>query len=79
MTPERTVAIVRIWPKPAPGTNQGVRKIRRNARQGQDPRNEAHYPTRAEARKYVASEWKRAHAPQGLPAGLECFDAHERG
>jgi hypothetical protein len=24
------------------------------------------YPTMAEANKYAAGEWKRAHAPQGL-------------
>jgi hypothetical protein len=24
------------------------------------------YPTMAEANKYVAGEWKRAHAPQGV-------------
>ena len=23
-------------------------------------------------------EWKRVHAPQELPAGLECFDAQQR-
>jgi hypothetical protein len=36
------------------------------------------YPTLADARKYLTSEWKGAHAPQELPAGLECFDAQQR-
>jgi hypothetical protein len=37
------------------------------------------YPALAKARKYVASEWTRARALQELPAGLECFDAQQRG
>ncbi|MBC7993702.1 MAG: FAD-dependent oxidoreductase [Rhizobacter sp.] len=36
------------------------------------------YPTMAEANKYVAGEWKRAHAPQGLLAWVERFHAWER-
>ncbi len=36
------------------------------------------YPTLAEANKYVAGEWKRAHAPQGLLAWVERFHAWER-
>jgi pyruvate/2-oxoglutarate dehydrogenase complex dihydrolipoamide dehydrogenase (E3) component/uncharacterized membrane protein YdjX (TVP38/TMEM64 family) len=37
------------------------------------------YPTLAEANKYVAGEWKRAHAPQRLLAWVERFHAWERG
>ena len=37
------------------------------------------YPTMAEANKYVAGEWKRAHAPQKLLAGLEKFHHWRRG
>jgi pyruvate/2-oxoglutarate dehydrogenase complex dihydrolipoamide dehydrogenase (E3) component/uncharacterized membrane protein YdjX (TVP38/TMEM64 family) len=36
------------------------------------------YPTLAEANKYVAGEWKRGHAPQGLLAWVERFHAWER-
>ena len=36
------------------------------------------YPTMAEANKYVAGEWKRAHAPQRLLAWVEKFHAWER-
>ncbi len=36
------------------------------------------YPTMAEANKYVAGEWKRAHAPQQLLAWVEKFHAWER-
>ena len=31
------------------------------------------YPTMAEANKYAAGEWKRAHAPQGLLRLVERF------
>lgn len=37
------------------------------------------YPTLAEANKYVAGEWKRAHAPQRLLAWLERLHAWRRG
>ena len=33
------------------------------------------YPTLAEANKYVAGNWKKAHAPQGLLAWVERFHA----
>ena len=36
------------------------------------------YPTMAEANKYVAGEWKRAHAPKRLLAWVEKFHAWER-
>lgn len=37
------------------------------------------YPTMAEANKYVAGEWKRAHAPQRLLAWVERFHTWRRG
>jgi pyruvate/2-oxoglutarate dehydrogenase complex dihydrolipoamide dehydrogenase (E3) component/uncharacterized membrane protein YdjX (TVP38/TMEM64 family) len=37
------------------------------------------YPTMAEANKYAAGEWKRAHAPQKVLAWLERFHAWQRG
>ena len=37
------------------------------------------YPTLAEANKYVAGEWKRAHAPQGLLRWVAKFHAWKRG
>jgi len=37
------------------------------------------YPTLAEANKYVAGEWKRAHAPQRLLAWIGRFHAWRRG
>jgi pyruvate/2-oxoglutarate dehydrogenase complex dihydrolipoamide dehydrogenase (E3) component len=37
------------------------------------------YPTMAEANKYVAGEWKRAHAPQGILALLARHHAWRRG
>lgn len=37
------------------------------------------YPTLAEANKYVAGEWKRAHAPQRLLAWVEKFHQWRRG
>ncbi|MFT5447822.1 MAG: pyruvate/2-oxoglutarate dehydrogenase complex dihydrolipoamide dehydrogenase (E3) component [Gammaproteobacteria bacterium] len=37
------------------------------------------YPTLAEANKYVAGEWKRAHAPQRLLAWVERLHAWRRG
>jgi pyruvate/2-oxoglutarate dehydrogenase complex dihydrolipoamide dehydrogenase (E3) component/uncharacterized membrane protein YdjX (TVP38/TMEM64 family) len=37
------------------------------------------YPTLAEANKYAAGAWRRAHAPQRLLAGLERFHAWMRG
>ena len=37
------------------------------------------YPTLAEANKYVAGNWKRAHAPLGLLAWVERFHAWRRG
>ena len=37
------------------------------------------YPTLAEANKYAAGEWKRAHAPQKLLAWVERFHAWRRG
>ena len=37
------------------------------------------YPTLAEANKYAASVWKKAHAPQALLAGAEKFHAWMRG
>lgn len=37
------------------------------------------YPTLAEANKYVAGEWKRAHAPQKILAWLARFHAWRRG
>jgi pyruvate/2-oxoglutarate dehydrogenase complex dihydrolipoamide dehydrogenase (E3) component/uncharacterized membrane protein YdjX (TVP38/TMEM64 family) len=36
------------------------------------------YPTLAEANKYAAGNWKRAHAPQGLLAWVERFHAWRR-
>ena len=37
------------------------------------------YPTLAEANKYVAGAWKRAHAPQRLLAWVERYHAWQRG
>ncbi|MDH4228591.1 MAG: FAD-dependent oxidoreductase [Nitrospirota bacterium] len=37
------------------------------------------YPTLAEANKFVAGEWRRAHAPKRLLAWLERFHAWRRG
>lgn len=37
------------------------------------------YPTLAEANKYAAGEWKRAHAPQGVLRWLKRFHAWRRG
>jgi pyruvate/2-oxoglutarate dehydrogenase complex dihydrolipoamide dehydrogenase (E3) component len=37
------------------------------------------YPTLAEANKYAAGEWKRAHAPQGVLRWVERYHAWERG
>jgi len=37
------------------------------------------YPTLAEANKYAAGVWKKAHAPQGVLAKLERFHAWRRG
>jgi pyruvate/2-oxoglutarate dehydrogenase complex dihydrolipoamide dehydrogenase (E3) component len=37
------------------------------------------YPTLAEANKYVAGDWKRAHAPQRLLAWVERHLASQRG
>ena len=37
------------------------------------------YPTLAEANKYAAGNWKRAHAPQKLLAWVERFHAWRRG
>jgi pyruvate/2-oxoglutarate dehydrogenase complex dihydrolipoamide dehydrogenase (E3) component len=37
------------------------------------------YPTLAEANKYAAGEWKRAHAPQGLLRWVAKYHAWERG
>jgi pyruvate/2-oxoglutarate dehydrogenase complex dihydrolipoamide dehydrogenase (E3) component/uncharacterized membrane protein YdjX (TVP38/TMEM64 family) len=37
------------------------------------------YPTLAEANKYAAGHWKRAHAPQRLLAWVERFHAWRRG
>jgi pyruvate/2-oxoglutarate dehydrogenase complex dihydrolipoamide dehydrogenase (E3) component len=37
------------------------------------------YPTLSEANKYVAGEWKRAHAPQKLLAWVGRYFAWERG
>ena len=37
------------------------------------------YPTLAEANKYAAGEWKRAHAPQKLLAWVEKFHTWRRG
>ena len=37
------------------------------------------YPTLAEANKYVAGEWKRAHAPQKLLTWIARFHAWRRG
>jgi len=37
------------------------------------------YPTLAEANKYAAGEWKRAHAPQKLLAWIEKFHTWRRG
>ena len=37
------------------------------------------YPTLAEANKYAAGAWKRAHAPQGLLLWVEKFHAWMRG
>jgi pyruvate/2-oxoglutarate dehydrogenase complex dihydrolipoamide dehydrogenase (E3) component/uncharacterized membrane protein YdjX (TVP38/TMEM64 family) len=37
------------------------------------------YPTMGEANKYVAGEWKRAHAPQRLLAWVQRFHAWRRG
>lgn len=37
------------------------------------------YPTLAEANKYVAGEWKRAHAPQGVLRWVERYHAWMRG
>ena len=37
------------------------------------------YPTLAEANKYVAGEWKRAHQPLALLRWVERFHAWRRG
>src|SRR5438045_92060 len=37
------------------------------------------YPTLAEANKYAAGAWKRAHAPEGVLRRLEWFHAWRRG
>ena len=37
------------------------------------------YPTLAEANKYVAGNWKRAHAPQALLAWVTRYHAWRRG
>jgi hypothetical protein len=37
------------------------------------------YPTMAEANKYVAGVWKKAHAPEGLLAWVARFHAWRRG
>jgi pyruvate/2-oxoglutarate dehydrogenase complex dihydrolipoamide dehydrogenase (E3) component/uncharacterized membrane protein YdjX (TVP38/TMEM64 family) len=37
------------------------------------------YPTLAEANKYAAGAWKRAHAPQGLLRWVQRYHAWERG
>ncbi len=37
------------------------------------------YPTLAEANKYAAGEWKRAHQPHGLLRWVEKFHAWQRG
>jgi pyruvate/2-oxoglutarate dehydrogenase complex dihydrolipoamide dehydrogenase (E3) component len=37
------------------------------------------YPTLAEANKYAAGEWKRAHAPQGLLAWVKKYHDFKRG
>lgn len=37
------------------------------------------YPTMAEANKYAAGEWKRAHAPQALLRWVERYHAWRRG
>jgi pyruvate/2-oxoglutarate dehydrogenase complex dihydrolipoamide dehydrogenase (E3) component/uncharacterized membrane protein YdjX (TVP38/TMEM64 family) len=37
------------------------------------------YPTMAEANKYAAGNWKKAHAPQGLLRWVERFHAWRRG
>lgn len=37
------------------------------------------YPTRTEANKYAAGEWKHAHAPERILAWLERFHAWRRG
>lgn len=37
------------------------------------------YPTLAEANKYAAGQWKRAHAPQKILALLEKFHRYNRG
>ena len=37
------------------------------------------YPTLAEANKYVAGVWKKAHAPEKLLAWVERFHAWRRG
>ena len=37
------------------------------------------YPTLAEANKYAAGAWKRAHAPEPLLRRLEAFHAWRRG
>jgi pyruvate/2-oxoglutarate dehydrogenase complex dihydrolipoamide dehydrogenase (E3) component len=37
------------------------------------------YPTMSEANKYVAGNWKRAHAPQGLLKWVERYHAWMRG
>jgi pyruvate/2-oxoglutarate dehydrogenase complex dihydrolipoamide dehydrogenase (E3) component/uncharacterized membrane protein YdjX (TVP38/TMEM64 family) len=37
------------------------------------------YPTLAESNKYVAGEWKRAHAPQGLLAWVKKYHDYKRG
>jgi hypothetical protein len=37
------------------------------------------YPTLAEANKYAAGNWKRAHAPEGLLRWVERYHAWMRG
>ena len=37
------------------------------------------YPTLAEANKYAAGVWKKAHAPRKLLAWVERFHAWRRG
>ena len=37
------------------------------------------YPTLAEANKYAAGQWKRAHAPERVLDFLERYHAWKRG
>jgi hypothetical protein len=45
----------------------------------QDPRHDHAYPTMAEANKYAAGEWKKAHKPERTLKLLERYHSWRRG